>query len=84
MKGMLLHGLDSVVGAGGDVLSKIEVDKPAANPVVRWMEEEGYPLQVVAELNGNTLGFGTDEGPTSPGCRPKELGRTGCETASDE
>jgi hypothetical protein len=57
MKGMLLHGLDSVVGAGGDVLSKIKVDRPAFNPLVRWMEEQGYPSRVTAQLSGNTLHF---------------------------
>jgi len=57
MKGMLLYGLDTVVREDSDVLSKIKVGGPATSPVVRWMEEWGYPSQVTAQLSGNTLHF---------------------------
>jgi hypothetical protein len=57
MKTVLLDGLDSVVQGQCDVLSKIKVDKPVANSVVRWMEELGYPSTVTAQLTGNTMVF---------------------------
>jgi len=57
MKGMLLYGLDAVVSADSDVLSRIRVDRPATSPVVHWREESGYPSQVTAQLSGNTLHF---------------------------
>ena len=57
MKTVLLRGLDSVVQAQGDVLSKIELDRSIATPVVRWMEEWGYPSSVTARLTGNNLTF---------------------------
>lgn len=57
MQTVLLDGLDSVVQAQSDVLSRIKVDLPVASPVVRWMEEWGYPSQVVAKLTGDTLTF---------------------------
>jgi len=55
MKGMLLCGLDAVVGEESDVLSKIKVDRPATSPVVRWLEEWEYPCHLTAQLAGNTL-----------------------------
>ena len=57
MKTVLLDGLDSVVQAQSDVLSRIEVDRPVAGPVVRWMEEWGYPSTLTAQLIGNTMAF---------------------------
>ncbi|HMK35947.1 MAG TPA: DUF5309 family protein [Desulfomonilaceae bacterium] len=57
MKGMLLYGLDTVISEDSDVLSRIKVDRPAPNPLVRWMEEWGYPSQVTAQLSGHTLHF---------------------------
>jgi hypothetical protein len=57
MKGMLLHGLDTVVSEGGGVLSNIKMGQPAPNPLVRWMEEPGYPSQITAQLNGDVLAF---------------------------
>jgi len=57
MKTVLLDGLDAVVQAPGDLLSRIRVDRPTANPVVRWMEEWGYPSKVTAQLTGSALAF---------------------------
>jgi len=57
MKNVLLDGLDSVVQAQSDVLSKMRVEEPAASPVVRWMEEWGYPSRVTARLSGDTMVF---------------------------
>jgi hypothetical protein len=48
MKTVLLDGLDAVVQAPADLLSKLRVDRPTANPVVRWMEEWGYPSRPTA------------------------------------
>lgn len=53
----LLVGLDKVVQGQSDVLSKIPVGTAATGPVVRWMEEWGYPSQVTATLAGNILTF---------------------------
>ena len=53
----LLVGLDKVVQGQSDVLSKIPVGTAATGPVVRWMEEWGYPSQVTATLSGNILTF---------------------------
>jgi hypothetical protein len=55
MKSVLLDGLYSVVQGRSDVLSKIPGESPTATPVVRWMEEWGYPSTVTAQLAGNTL-----------------------------
>jgi hypothetical protein len=57
MKKVLLDGLDTVVQAESDVLSKLQVDRPITAPVVRWLEEWGYPSTVTAQLNGTTLSF---------------------------
>jgi len=57
MKTVLLDGLDAVVQARSDVLSKMEVDRSIAGPVVRWMEEWGYPSTITAQLTGDTLAF---------------------------
>jgi hypothetical protein len=57
MKTVLLDGLDSVVQGQCDVLSKIKVNKPVSNPVVRWLEEHGYPSTITAQLTGNTMVF---------------------------
>ncbi|MEW6350272.1 MAG: DUF5309 family protein [Thermodesulfobacteriota bacterium] len=57
MKTVLLDGLDSTVRGPCDVLSRIKVGKPVANPVVRWVEEHGYPSTITAQLTGNTLVF---------------------------
>jgi len=54
---ILLEGLDKVVQAQSDVLSKIKVGESVATPVVRWMEEWGYPSQISAQLNGTTMTF---------------------------
>ena len=53
----LLMGLDKVVQSQSDVLSKISVGPPAAGPVVRWMEEWGYPSSVTAELTEGSMVF---------------------------
>lgn len=57
MKTVLLDGLDAVVQAESDVLSRIEVDRPITGPVVRWMEEWGYPSAITAQLTEDTLAF---------------------------
>lgn len=54
---ILLNGLDKVVQAQSDVLSKISVGSAVAVPVVRWLEEWGYPSQVTAQLAGTTITF---------------------------
>jgi hypothetical protein len=41
MKTVLLDGLDAVVQADSDVLSRMEVDRPITGPVVRWLETPG-------------------------------------------
>ncbi len=53
----LLMGLDKVVQEQSDVLSKLSVGPPASGPVVRWMEEWGYPSQISATLDESTLTF---------------------------
>ncbi len=60
MKKVLLDGLDSVVQAESDVLSRIRADTPAFSPVVRWLEEWGYPSRVTAQLTGETMHFTGD------------------------
>jgi len=57
MKAMLLYGLDTVISEDSDALSRIRVDPPATNPLVRWMEEWGYPSRLTATLNGTTMIF---------------------------
>jgi hypothetical protein len=54
---ILLGGLDKVVQGQSDVLARISVGEPAAGPVVRWMEEWGYPSQITARLAGNVMTF---------------------------
>jgi hypothetical protein len=53
----LRNGLDKVVQAQSDVLAKIKIGDPATGPVVRWLEEWGYPSQITARLSGTTLTF---------------------------
>ncbi|MBI5569322.1 MAG: DUF5309 family protein [Desulfomonile tiedjei] len=53
----LLRGLDKVVQGESDVLSKLKIGNAASSPVVRWMEEWGYPSQITARLTGTTLTF---------------------------
>jgi hypothetical protein len=52
---LLLSGLDKVVQAQSDVLAKIKVGPPVSSPVVRWLEEWGYPSQITAKLLGDTM-----------------------------
>lgn len=54
---ILREGLDKVVQEQSDVLAKIKVGSPVAGPVVRWMEEWGYPSRITATLTGTTLTF---------------------------
>jgi hypothetical protein len=54
---LLLAGLDKVVQEQSDVLAKIKVGSSVASPVVRWMEEWGYPSQIAATLTGATMTF---------------------------
>jgi hypothetical protein len=53
----LRAGLDKVVQEESDVLSKIKIGDPVAGPVVRWLEEWGYPSRITASLTGDTLTF---------------------------
>ena len=55
LKTVLLDGLDAVVQAESDALARIKVDEPVTGPVIRWMEEWGYPSTVRAQLTGNTM-----------------------------
>jgi hypothetical protein len=57
MKTALLDGLDAVAQAESDALARIKADEPVAGPVIRWMEEWGYPSSVNAQLNGATMIF---------------------------
>jgi len=57
MAKMLLEGLDEIVQSENDTLSKIRVGDIVSSPVIRWMEEWGYPSQVTAQLTGNNLTF---------------------------
>lgn len=57
LKKFLLMGLDKVVQGQSDVLSRIPVGPSVASPFVRWMEEWGYPSQVIAQLVDSTLTF---------------------------
>lgn len=54
---LLLAGLDKVVQEQSDVLAKIKVGSSVSSPVVRWMEEWGYPSQITASLTGTTMTF---------------------------
>lgn len=54
---VLLNGLDAVVQSQSDVLARIKIDKPIASPVIRWMEEWGYPSTITAQLTSNNLVF---------------------------
>jgi len=54
---ILRAGLDKVVQEESDVLSKIKIGDPVAGPVVRWLEEWGYPSRITASLTGDTLTF---------------------------
>ncbi len=54
---ILLTGLDRVVQGHSDALAKIPVGAPVAGPVVRWLEEWGYPSQLKASLTDSTLTF---------------------------
>jgi hypothetical protein len=53
----LLVGLDKIVQGQSDSLSKIGIGLPASGPVVRWMEEWGYPSQISAVLDESTMTF---------------------------
>lgn len=57
LKKFLLMGLDKVVQGQSDVLGRIPVGPSVSSPFVRWMEEWGYPSQVVAQLTGDALTF---------------------------
>ncbi|MFC1836640.1 DUF5309 family protein [Thermodesulfobacteriota bacterium] len=57
IKKILLDGLDLVVQGQSDVLSKIKIGPQVATPVVRWLEEWGYPSQITAKLENNQLTF---------------------------
>lgn len=50
----LQTGLDEYVQAQSDVLSKIKVGPQVSVPVVRWLEERGYPTHITALWDGTT------------------------------
>jgi hypothetical protein len=52
---VLLDGLDKRVESDSGVISKLTKGSPLFNPVVRWMEEEGYPTSLTAELSSTSL-----------------------------
>jgi hypothetical protein len=54
---ILLDGLDKVVQARSDVLSKLRIGDAVSTPIVRWMEEWGYPSQITVQLVGNRMTF---------------------------
>jgi len=54
---LLLAGLDKVVQEQSDVLARMKVGSALAGPVLRWMEEWGYPSQVTATLAGTAVTF---------------------------
>jgi hypothetical protein len=54
---ILRGGLDTIVQQESDVLAKIRVGPQVAGPVVRWLEEWGYPSRITAQLEGTTLTF---------------------------
>ena len=49
MKTVLLGRLGFRCSSQGDVLSKIKLDRSIATPVVRWMEEWGYPSTLLPD-----------------------------------
>lgn len=49
----LATGLDEYVQAQSDVLSKISVGPMISVPVVRWLEERGYPTHITALWDGD-------------------------------
>lgn len=52
IKDVLLDGLDSVIQAESDVLSRIRVDSPTFGPVIRWMKELWYQSRISAQVTG--------------------------------
>jgi hypothetical protein len=54
---ILRGGLDTIVQQESDVLAKIKIGPQVAGPVVRWLEEWGYPSRITAQLTGTTLTF---------------------------
>jgi hypothetical protein len=57
IRDVILGGLDRVVQADSDVLSRIRVEEPIASPVARWMEEWGYPSRITGQVSGDTITF---------------------------
>ena len=53
LKKFLLEGLDTIVQADSDFLSRIKVGKSISTPVVRWVEEIAYPTAVTALWDGD-------------------------------
>lgn len=54
---ILRGGLDTIVQQESDVLAKIRIGPQVAGPVVRWLEEWGYPSRITAQLVGTNLTF---------------------------
>jgi hypothetical protein len=55
MQKFLLEGLDRIVQAQPDILGMLSKGPSAANPVIRWMEEIGYPTRVTCNLATTTM-----------------------------
>jgi hypothetical protein len=53
----LLKGLDTIVQADCDILSMVKVGDDVYTPVVRWMEEKGYPTKVTGQLATATITY---------------------------
>jgi hypothetical protein len=51
----LQSGLDKRTALSSGVLAKIKKGKTIYGPVTRWMEEEGYPVALTAQLGTSTL-----------------------------
>lgn len=76
--GFLLDGLDLVVQDQSDALSKVNLEDPIVTPLIRWMEEWGYPSHVNGRLMGSTLAFsGSLFGKSIDAALPKNVIREG-------
>jgi len=75
MQKFLLEGLDTIVQADCDVLSRIKVGKQIATPVVRWVEEQSYPTGLYGQFTGTNL-FTVSEAQTLMGLDFSLVGST--------
>jgi hypothetical protein len=77
----LLNGLDAINQEQSDILSRLKVGKPTGNPIIRWMEQRGYPTAVTGTLvvsTTDTMTFsGTVAGETMSAKNIKQIIRVG-------